>query len=164
MDVIPVMKKIGNRSEVWNNIARQTPGGLTKKDLFISKIGKITSKKASLSSKKRIAEGKGFCKMCFEKFGKKPEIVEAKQNVEVKEQIPYTKEYSEILRKELDNISNKINAIVERTGKDTSKEIKELKKIRDKTRNIYYAVLRKLRENKQKQKNKNKSKNKKKSK
>ena len=157
MDIIPVTKKIGNRSEVWNNLARQTPGGLQKKDLFISKTGKITSKKASLSSKKRIAQGKGFCKMCLEKYGKEAILTEVKTNTEVKEQVPFTKESAKKLEKEIDTLLEKIFSIIERTGKETSKEIRKLKKEKDKKQELYFDILEYLGKQK-KSKNKKKSK------
>lgn len=39
------MKTVGSRHNVFHNLARRTSGGLTKKDLMISKRGKIISKK-----------------------------------------------------------------------------------------------------------------------
>ena len=41
------MIKIGNRKQVINRIAKQTGGGLKKKDLKYNKFGKIISKKMS---------------------------------------------------------------------------------------------------------------------
>ncbi len=38
----------GNRTEVWEGIAYQTPGGLIKKDLLVNKDGKIVSKSKSI--------------------------------------------------------------------------------------------------------------------
>ena len=47
-----IMNKIGNRYEVMNRIAKQTGGGLKKKDLKYNKFGKIVSKKMSNIAKK----------------------------------------------------------------------------------------------------------------
>ena len=46
------MLKIGNRKQVINGIAKQTGGGLQKKDLKYNKFGKIVSKKISNKAKK----------------------------------------------------------------------------------------------------------------
>ena len=40
-------KNIGSRAEVYHGNARQTSGGLTKKDLIKNKAGRIVSKKKS---------------------------------------------------------------------------------------------------------------------
>lgn len=46
------IKNIGSRAEVYHGSARQTPGGLTKKDLIKNKAGRIVSKKKYLTAKK----------------------------------------------------------------------------------------------------------------
>lgn len=45
-------KNIGSRAEVYHGNARQTSGGLTKKDLIKNKAGRIVSKKKYLTAKK----------------------------------------------------------------------------------------------------------------
>ena len=46
------MKRIGTRLQVMREIAKQTGGGLQKKDLKYNKYGKIISKKVSIKAKK----------------------------------------------------------------------------------------------------------------
>ena len=43
---------VGSRAQVWNGNADKTSGGLTRKDLFQDKHGRIRSKRASQSAKK----------------------------------------------------------------------------------------------------------------
>jgi len=168
-------KKVGTRAEVWQKLAKQTPGGLQIKDLFVSPTtGKFVSKKASLASKQRLKEGKGFCKMCLEKYGKTPEMLEVKENtdaIEVKE-FPITEEYAEQLRLDYKKVLDKIFAIVDREGRET-KETTKLKKEKDKKYKLYIDTLKKINRKKKKEKEKlklkekekkNKSKNKKKKK
>lgn len=38
-------KKVGKKWQVWNGTRERTVGGLTKKDLMVSKSGKVVSKK-----------------------------------------------------------------------------------------------------------------------
>ena len=45
-------KNIGSRAEVYHGNARQTSGGLGKKDLIKNKSGRIVSKKKYLTAKK----------------------------------------------------------------------------------------------------------------
>ena len=47
------MKAIGTRAEVFHGTALHTSGGLTKKDLKKNRFGRIVSKKASETSRKR---------------------------------------------------------------------------------------------------------------
>ena len=42
----------GSRVQVYHGTAHHTSGGLTKKDLFMNKRGRIVSKKASAAGKK----------------------------------------------------------------------------------------------------------------
>jgi hypothetical protein len=49
-------KKYGTRSEVWDDLAEKTRGGLMKTNLMISKTGKIVSRKKSELAKKSYAE------------------------------------------------------------------------------------------------------------
>jgi len=42
---------VGTRAEVWHGTVDKTSGGLTKKDLFKDKNGRIRSKRASKSAK-----------------------------------------------------------------------------------------------------------------
>lgn len=46
------IKNIGSRAEVYHGNARQTSGGLAKKDLIKNKAGRIVSKKKYLTAKK----------------------------------------------------------------------------------------------------------------
>lgn len=46
------MKTIGSRAEVFHGTALKTSGGLTKKDLFKGKDGRIKSRKASALAKR----------------------------------------------------------------------------------------------------------------
>ena len=60
-------KNIGSRAEVYHGNARQTSGGLTKKDLIKNKLGRIVSKKKFMTAKKeKRLEKYGF----FAKKGK----------------------------------------------------------------------------------------------
>ena len=54
-------KKKGSREQVWKGVAQETSGGLRKKDLMISKTGKIVSKKASKAASERMKQGTGLC-------------------------------------------------------------------------------------------------------
>jgi len=45
-----MIKKFGSRTEVFNDEAECTRGGLCKDDLILSKTGKIVSKKKSLAA------------------------------------------------------------------------------------------------------------------
>lgn len=56
------MKTVGTRREVWNETAKKTGGGLMKKDLFQDKNGRIRSKKASDSAKKKLQNNPKFKK------------------------------------------------------------------------------------------------------
>jgi hypothetical protein len=46
------MQAVGSRIQVYHGTAAHTSGGLTKKDLFMNKRGRIVSKKASAAGKK----------------------------------------------------------------------------------------------------------------
>ena len=50
-----VNRKYGTRSEVWEDVATMTRGGLTKENLILSKGGKIVSKKKSEAAKANYA-------------------------------------------------------------------------------------------------------------
>ena len=43
----------GSRIQVWRGVKKKTRGGLTKSDLTRNKYGKIVSKKASSTAKKK---------------------------------------------------------------------------------------------------------------
>ena len=45
-------KGIGTRAQVWHGTACKTSGGLTKKNLFMNKNGRIVSRKKHLTAKK----------------------------------------------------------------------------------------------------------------
>lgn len=68
------VKRIGSRREVMNGSAKQTSGGLTKKDLFYKTdkngVRRIKSKKASAAGKKSFKHlVKAGCKPVKGKFG-----------------------------------------------------------------------------------------------
>ena len=67
-------RKYGTRSEVWEGIAQQTRGRLTKDKLVLSRSGRIVSKRKSEMAKKTYLEHK------FAKRTKvEPEVVETKK-------------------------------------------------------------------------------------
>jgi hypothetical protein len=51
-----MVKKFGTRSEVYDELAERTRGGLTKTDLIVSRTGKIVSKKKSEMARKSYQE------------------------------------------------------------------------------------------------------------
>ena len=61
-------KKVGSKLNVWNGLAKETSGGLQKKDLMISKSGTVVSKKASQAAKNRMKSGKGLCEYCIKQY------------------------------------------------------------------------------------------------
>ena len=65
------IKKFGDRISVWEGLASQTRGGLTKDDLVMSKNGKLVSKKKSEIAKRNY-EQFGFAK----RKAPEPEVVE----------------------------------------------------------------------------------------
>ena len=55
------MQTVGSRAQVWHNNAHHTSGGLTKKNLFMNKRGRIVSaKKRKTAKKERRLEKAGF--------------------------------------------------------------------------------------------------------
>ena len=46
-------KKVGSRRQVWNRTAKQTPGGLKRKDLYKDKYGSLQSRKSMKKSMKK---------------------------------------------------------------------------------------------------------------
>ena len=46
-------KKVGSRRQVWNRTAKQTPGGLKRKDLYKDKYGSLQSRKSMKKSTKK---------------------------------------------------------------------------------------------------------------
>lgn len=48
------VQRIGSKAMVWHQTARQTPGGLKKKDLMKTKSGRIISRKRHAAGKKAI--------------------------------------------------------------------------------------------------------------
>jgi len=44
--------RVGSRRQVWNGTAKETPGGLKKKDLFQDKYGRLKSRRASRKAKR----------------------------------------------------------------------------------------------------------------
>ena len=51
-----MVKKFGTRSEVYDELAERTRGGLAKADLIVSRTGKIVSKKKSEMARKSFLE------------------------------------------------------------------------------------------------------------
>ena len=45
-------QRVGSRRQVWNGTAKQTQGGLKRKDLFKDKYGNLKSRKASKKAKR----------------------------------------------------------------------------------------------------------------
>ena len=70
-------KTVGSRAEVWHGNAKHTSGGLTKKNLFKNKNGRIVSRKKHETAKKekRLQKHGYFAKKgkfgCVKKDGKK---------------------------------------------------------------------------------------------
>jgi hypothetical protein len=66
---------VGSRVQVLNGHAKHTSGGLTKKDLFLNKRGRIVSRRASAAGKKAfsrlVAAGYKPKKGSFRLFTKK---------------------------------------------------------------------------------------------
>lgn len=55
------VKRVGSRAEVFHGNAKQTSGGLTKKNLLKNKRGEIVSRKKHLTAKKeKRLEKKGY--------------------------------------------------------------------------------------------------------
>lgn len=55
------IKRVGSRAEVFHGNAKQTSGGLTKKNLLKNKRGEIVSRKKHLTAKKeKRLEKKGY--------------------------------------------------------------------------------------------------------
>ena len=54
MYIINKMQRVGSRCQVMHGNAKQTGGGLKKKDLKYNKQGKIVSKKMSTLAKKKL--------------------------------------------------------------------------------------------------------------
>ncbi len=44
----------GSRAQVWHGTAKRTPGGLTKRDLFMNKHGRIVSRRKHFTAKKEM--------------------------------------------------------------------------------------------------------------
>ena len=44
--------RVGSRRQVWNGTAKETPGGLKKKDIFKDKYGRLKSRRASKKAKR----------------------------------------------------------------------------------------------------------------
>jgi|LakMenEpi03Aug12_release.lakeMendotaPanAssembly.Ray.scaffolds.fasta_scaffold585753_1 hypothetical protein len=145
-------KKVGSKLNVWNGLAKETSGGLQKKDLMISKSGTVVSKKASQSAKNRMKSGKGLCEYCikqYEESKRKPvkkesvkkvkkvkkESVKKEPVLKVKKPKGVTKNKVEELQKEIEKLREKAGKIAEKEGKMT-KEVK----------NILETVTKKVRE------------------
>jgi len=79
------MQTVGSRVQVYHGTAMNTSGGLTKKDLFMNKRGRIVSKKASAAGKKAFtrltAAGYKPKKGTFKLFSKKGSKKSSKKSV-----------------------------------------------------------------------------------
>jgi seryl-tRNA synthetase len=144
-------KIVGSRIQVWEGVAKETSGGLKKKDLMISKSGTVVSKKASQAAKNRMKSGKGLCEYCIKQYKeskkkstkkeskKKSKKKESKKKstkkLVVKKPKGVTKNKVEELQKEIEKLREKAGRIAEKEGKMT-KEVK----------NILETVTKKVRE------------------
>ena len=63
-----MVKRYGSRSEVFDDLAEKTRGGLTKTDLILSKGGKIVSKRKS-----------EMARASYKKFGFNKRVVEEEE-------------------------------------------------------------------------------------
>lgn len=146
-------KKKGSREDVWKGIAQETSGGLRKKDLMISKTGKLVSKKASKAASNRMRSEKGLCGYCIKQYKlgkiknttknttKKPtEKPIKKKSVKkstkrdtpkLKVKLPKGASQKKVdaLQKEIDSLRNKAGRIAEREGRMTKEVTKLLEKV-----------------------------------
>ena len=160
-------KKIkGTREQVWSGVARETSGGLQKKDLMISKTGDLVSKKASIAAKDRMKSGEGFCEYCIKiykegkiknssiskkksskkksskkksskkKSSKKKSSKKIEPILKVKKIKGVTQEKVEELIKEIEKIREKAGRIAEREGKMTKEVTKLLELVTKKTKEM----------------------------
>lgn len=129
-------KKIGTREQVWKDLAYKTSGGLRKKDLTVSKTGKLVSKKASDSAKNRMSKGKGICDYCIKLY--KGEVKETKETKvrELKEKkiTGASPERIKELEKEIEALRKKAHRIAERENRVTKEAQDLLKQVAEKTR------------------------------
>lgn len=136
-------KKKGTREQVWSGIAQETSGGLRKKDLMISKSGKIVSKKASKSASERMKSGTGLCGFCIEQY-KKGKIKntssknkkENKKERTLKQPRPKgaSKKRVDELQKEINSLREKAGRIAESKGKITKEVTKMLENVSKKVK------------------------------
>ena len=54
--------KYGSRRKVWNKTAKQTRGGIKRKDLYKDKYGRLKTKKSKKSPKRKIIKKKKIFK------------------------------------------------------------------------------------------------------
>jgi len=155
-------KKTGSREQVWAGVAQQTSGGLKKKDLMVSKTGKLVSKKASKAASNRMKKGTGLCGHCIKLYkqgkissrnykNKKPVKKSIKKSTkkstkksvkktEYKLKVPKVKGASkkrvEELKKEIEKLRVKAGRIAEREGRMTKEVKKHLENVTKKTREM----------------------------
>jgi hypothetical protein len=86
------MLKVGSRSQVFHNNANHTAGGLQKRNLKMTKDGRIVSKKASQAAKNKLKKNN-----CFKLF---VDIAKKSKNTLFKK-VPKkgTQEYKKIMKK-----------------------------------------------------------------
>ena len=136
-------KKVGTREQVWKDIAQQTSGGLRKRDLMISKTGKLVSKKASEAAKNRMKSGKGICAYCIKQY--KGEIKNNNKNNKTKRVLKVKKiKTTGVTQKQVDELSKEIEKIRTKAGRIAEKEdrvtkaVKDLMaKVREKTKELF---------------------------
>ena len=140
-------KKKGTRDQVWSGVAQETSGGLRKKDLMISKSGKIVSKKASKSASERMKSGTGLCGFCIEQYKKgkikntsnkhkKENKKENKKERTLKQTRPKgaSKKRVDELQKEINSLREKAGRIAETKGKITKEVTKMLENVSKKVK------------------------------
>ena len=150
-------KKKGSREQVWKGVAQETSGGLRKKDLMISKTGKIVSKKASKVASERMKQGTGLCGYCIKqyKLGKIKNTSKTstkKSERKLKETRPkgVSKKRVDELQKEINSLRAKAGRIAEREGKMTKEVTKILENVTKKVKER--ILIKKSLKNKEKKK------------
>ena len=150
-------KKVGSKLNVWNGLAKETSGGLQKKDLMISKSGTVVSKKASQAAKNRMKSGKGICEYCIKQYkeskreskkklvkkeSKKESKKKSKKKSVKKEPVLKVKKPKGVTKNKVEELQKEIEKLREKAGKIAEKEGKMTKEVT----NILVIVNKKVRE------------------
>ena len=151
-------KKVGSKLNVWNGLAKETSGGLQKKDLMISKSGTVVSKKASQAAKNRMKSGKGICEYCIKQYKeskreskkksvkkeskKKSVKKESKKKSVKKEPVLKVKKPKGVTKNKVEELQKEIEKLRDKAGKIAEKEGKMTKEVT----NILVIVNKKVRE------------------